>query len=320
MIRVCVVGAGAIGMIYAARLESAAGPSRQVVLMTRRRGAARALAEGVTVERPGVGAQTYGVKTQCQSDLDAGTQDVAILATKTFDNDAVLPLVDRMLSPTGACLSVQNGIGVTAQLQAFLGSSRGYSGATVVMGCALGATRVLESAVHATWIPAEMPHLAELVEWMQEAGLNPRVVPGAARIQWQKAAIGVIAGGIAVLLSEPIGQAIRRHGVRDLLREMLREIAAVAGSIGLEFDIRDLEAAQDGMLADVRPETTSSLYVDFDRGTRTEFRDRIEPILRLAAAGDVAVPVVRSLYALTIAKLEARLHPGAVASNSPTAS
>ncbi|HEY4887824.1 MAG TPA: 2-dehydropantoate 2-reductase [Candidatus Dormibacteraeota bacterium] len=305
--RVCVVGAGGIGMVYAGRLAEASGPDRELVLMTRRPDARHAAAAGLTVERPRRPPTTHAVPARLEAEIEPGSQDVVILTTKTFDNAAVLPAVARILRSDGGCLSIQNGIANLELMRSMLGKARAFRGATGVGATALGKGRVLETSVHSTWIPSVMPHAESLARWLQLAGLEPMLVDGAERVQWHKAAIGGLSGGLAVLLDMPFGQVIRRPACRTVLREMLHEIVAVARACGVDLDVAEEELEQERMLDVAPPEAMTSIYTDYRHGRPTELADQIEPILALADRHRVPLPIVRTLYALTQEKVAARL-------------
>lgn len=301
--RVCVLGAGGIGMVYAARLAAAGAADRELVLLTRRPGARDAAVTGLTVERPKRTSELCAVQVRLAAEIPDGTQDVVLLTTKTFDNPTMLPLVARILHPDGACLSLQNGIANVELMKSVLGADRAFQGATGVGGTALGPARVLETGTHATWIPSAMPHAERLSRWLEEAGLKPVLIEGADRVQWHKAAIGGMSGGIAVLLDMPFGEAIRHPGVRAVLRGMLHEIVAVATAGGVALELTEEEHEQERMFDSVPPEAMTSTYTDYRAGRPTELADRFEPILQLAHRHHIPVPILRTVYSLTREKL-----------------
>jgi len=294
-------------MIYAARLAATASADRQVILLTRRADARDALASGLTVERPGRAPEVQVVDARIAEDIPSGSQQVLLLTIKTFHNRVALPGLARLMSPGGTCLSIQNGIQNLNLMREILGPDMAFQGATGAGGTALGPARVMETGTYATWIPAAMPHVSWLGAWLELAGLNPVLVDGVDRIQWHKAAVGGMSGGVAVLLDMPFGQAIRKPGVRDILREVLHEIVAVATACGVTLDLAEEESEQDRMFDSVSPEAMTSTYSDYCANRPTELTDRFEPILEIAGRHGIGAPVLRSLFLLTREKLAASL-------------
>jgi 2-dehydropantoate 2-reductase len=102
--RVCVVGAGAIGSLYAAHLAGVAS----VALLTRRREQAQALAtEGLRIS----GKHDFTALVEASDDpAELADADLVIVATKTTQlEEAAAQLAGR--SPGAVVMTVQNGLG-----------------------------------------------------------------------------------------------------------------------------------------------------------------------------------------------------------------
>jgi 2-dehydropantoate 2-reductase len=295
-------------MVYASRLSATAGPGREAVLLTRRPAAREALAGGLVVVGPNGAERMTQVEARLPGEIPDRSQDIVILAAKTFDNAELLPVIARILAPDGACVSVQNGVTNLPAMVTALGAARAYQGATGVGGTPLGVNRVLESNLHATWLPGALPHVDALAGWLEQAGLNPKVVDGIERVQWHKLVMAGVSAPVAVLLDMPLGRALARPGVRALLRESALEALAVAAAAGVELDAAEELAGQGAMFDAAPPEAQSSMYNDFRTGRRPELEDLSGYVVRLADELGVSVPITRAVVALVREKFA--LHHG----------
>ena len=302
--RVGVVGAGAIGGLYGGVLARA---GHQVGFLARGEHLRAIQSRGLKIESPTFG--TFTVQAPASDNpAELGQAELVLFAVKTYDLDEAVLAARQMLAPEGAILTFQNGLEAPDQVAARVGEQHVLIGTT-----GLEAT-ILEPGVvgHlADWHfvtvsalngppSARVEHVAET---LRAAGINASVAPDGRRALWEKAMLLMPMATITSVCRAPIGQIRDLPASHELALTLLEEVAAVARACGYALPAAHerarttIETAPAGMKA--------SMARDFERGKRTELEALTGAVVRLADARHVAVPAMRTAYA--ILKLRERL-------------
>src|ERR671914_1269417 len=230
--RVCVVGAGVIGSLYAAHLSRVA----EVWVLTRRREHARALAEqGLTVSGR---ADFHGEVRATDDPAAIPGFDIGIVATKGTELEAAATALEGRFSDA-TIVTVQNGLGAEAIVRRH-GSWPLVSGVTFMSGTRHADTHVEYILDTETWLgpydgtPYE--RVEELARLIQESGLKARAFPDLRPAQWSKLIFNATVNAVAALTGLPhdahfAAEAVPGdlgHLVYDLVEEGKR-VAAAAG-------------------------------------------------------------------------------------------
>ncbi|MBV8644302.1 MAG: 2-dehydropantoate 2-reductase, partial [Candidatus Eremiobacteraeota bacterium] len=189
--RIGVVGAGALGLTFAAGLAAA----HDVVVLARRADVADALArDGVTVDDE---RGTHRIRLHASADPRAlAESDAVVVAVKAYATvDALTPL--RAILGAGTLIaSVQNGLDAAADARAALPDARVVAGSTTQGAIRLGETHVQRVNDGTTvFARPRHPELVEgrasptsddLVAAFTAAGLDAHVADDIATILWRK--------------------------------------------------------------------------------------------------------------------------------------
>ena len=307
--RVCVVGGGVIGSLYAAHLARVA----EVTVLTRRAEHAAALREhGLTVS----GKADFSTPLHATADpAELGDADLAIVATKATDlEDAARRLGGCV--PGATVMTIQNGLGAEEIVRGY-GERPLVSAVTFMCGVRHSDAHVEYELDTETWLgpfaaTTSFEHAQEIEALLVESGLRARAFPDLRPAQWSKLIFNATVNTVAALTDLPhVGAFARVAEPTDLgllVRDLMDEGKAVAAASGVELHEdpweMNVHAVQRGeteaaagayahvpsMLEDVRSHRATE--VDFITGA----------LVREAARASVPAPLHAAMYRLVKAR------------------
>jgi len=237
MKRVCIVGCGAIGSLFAAHLARVA----EVWAFVRREDHAAALnSEGLQVS----GTHNFHASLKASArPEDIPDCDLAVIATK-------IRHVSESIAPVGHCfdhgavLSAQNGFGSEEMIAQH---TRGQiiRGATFMSGTRHSDTLVQYELDTATWMgPFEPRHtpfsvVKEAAELIVASGLKAEAMPDARPAQWSKLIFNASVNGVSALTGLPhsphFADETDSSSLGHLLRALIAEGRNVAEASGVRL-------------------------------------------------------------------------------------
>ncbi len=322
--RICVVGAGAIGGVIAARLAAAAGDVEVLVLA---RGATLA-AIGDRGLRVSSAEGTLTVPVPAAADAaELGPQDFVIMAVKAQSMPGVAAAVGPLLGPSTAVLSTLNGVPWWF-LDGFGGPAADRHLDSVDPGgaiaAALPAARVIGGTVHlsaSSPAPGEVswragngliigeldgtatPRLAALAGALRGVGLD---VTESARIHddvWYKLWGNLTLNPICALTGASTGPALDDELVRDFVSRAMLEAREIGLRIGCPIaQTPDDRHAVTRKLGDFVP----SMLQDARAGRPLELDALTGAVRELGALVGVPTPNVDAIHGLTRLALSTR--------------
>ncbi len=299
--RIAIVGAGAVGGYFGARLARA---GEDVTFIARGSHLDAIRTRGLEVVSPALG--DFTVRARAEADPSAvGPVDLVIFAVKTYDNDTAIPLLTPLVGTGTPVLTLQNGIDSTVQLAATLGEARVLGGTTYVATAVEAPGRIVQTGVHRSIIFGEAfgerraisPRVAAIAETLSAADIEATAVADARVPIWDKFVYLAPFSGFTGAARLPIGPLWRQPLVRERFYAAAREVAAIAEAEGVRISadrFATLEHYMDGIPASTR----SSLLVDLDQGKRIEVEALQGAAVRRATALGVPVPILSTLYAV----------------------
>lgn len=299
--KVVVIGAGAIGLLYAGALARL-HPDR-VTLVTRREGLKSVLARNITLAwSDGEPYRITGLDARLPQECAPGEADVAFVAMAAYDSAEAGRLAQKLLKPDGLCITLQNGLDNQAALAASVGEARALQGATSFPVHVPAPGEVSINSRGGTWLPLLPPGFDWLTPWLAEAGLNPSTVADPVALGWRKTAIATN-GYLALILASPMGLALKTDAARRVAEKACLEILAIAHASGVMLDRDDVLKALKNAWTTSSPNARSSLYNDYLAGRRTELDERLGSVIERGRAKNVPVPTLEMLYLLSQARL-----------------
>jgi 2-dehydropantoate 2-reductase len=234
-VRICVVGAGSIGSLFAAHLATV----EDVLVLTRRRDHARALNEqGLRVS----GRHDFTARVTAASDpRELPDFDLGIVATKANGvEQAAASMTGRFAGAT--IMTVQNGLGAEEIVRAH-GEWPLISGVTFMSGTKHSDTHVEYILDTPTWIgpygATPFERVAEVARLLVDSGLKAEALPDLRPAQWSKLIFNATVNGVSALTGLPHDPHFAAEGdtgdLGHLVHELVDEGKRVAAAAGVEL-------------------------------------------------------------------------------------
>lgn len=298
--RIAVVGVGAIGGLFGARLAAAGAR----VTFVARGETLRAMRDrGLRIDSPDGDLHLYPV--DATDDVAAiGPVDLVLVCVKAGQVAELAPTLRPLVGPGTLVIPMQNGVEASGQLASVLGDAvlEGYSR---VIAEAVAPAHVRHVAVPPTIAFARrpgrtMPPDDELLRWrdrFERSGIVVEVTPDARRALWEKFMFVEPLGAVGGASRVTFGEMMSLPDVRALLDACVREILAVGRAAGVDVDeasVASVWARYDKLAA----AGTASMQRDLMAGRPSELEAQTGSIRRLARAQGIAVPAHDVLYAV----------------------
>jgi 2-dehydropantoate 2-reductase len=299
-VRACVVGAGAIGSLFAAHLATVG----DVLVLTRRQEHARALNdEGLRV----TGRHDFTARVTAAADArDLPDFDLGIVATKATGLEAAADsLAGRF--PAATIMTVQNGLGAEEVVR-----SRGawplVSAVTFMSGTKHSDTHVEYILDTPTWLgPYEetpFERVTEIAQLLVDAGLKAEALPDLRPAQWSKLIFNATVNGVAALTGLPHDAHFAAEGetsdLGHLVHDLVDEGKRVAEASGVELHDDPWEM---NVLATKRGSAHyPSMLEDVEARRPTEVELINGALVREAERNGVAAPLQTAVYRLVKAR------------------
>jgi 2-dehydropantoate 2-reductase len=299
-VRACVIGAGAIGSLFAAHLSKVA----DVLVLTRRPEHARALNDhGLRVS----GKHDFTARVTAASDpRDLPDFEIGIIATKaTGLEGAAEALAGRFGAAT--IMTVQNGLGAEEVVHRH-GEWPLISAVTFMSGTKHSDTHVEYILDTATWLGpyGETPYerVQELAKLLVDSGLKAEALPDLHPAQWAKLIFNATVNGVAALTGLPHDAHFAAEtGEADLGRlvhALVDEGKRVAAAAGVELHDDPWEM---NVLATKRGSAHyPSMLEDVEARRPTEVELINGALVREAERHGVDAPLQTALYRLVAAR------------------
>ncbi len=300
---VLIVGTGALGCLFAARLSAAGIP---VTLLGSWPEGLEALARnGVILVEADGRQQAYPVQVATEASECVGAK-AALVLVKSWQTQHAARQLARCLPADGLALTLQNGMGNLETLVRHLGASRVALGVTTAGATLLGPGQVRAAGDVRGTAPITLgihARLAPLVELLRAAGFVIETVNDTTSLLWGKLVINAAINPLTALLGVSNGELLARPTARTLLTTVAREAASVAVAKGVNLPYPDPVIATEA-IARSTASNRSSMLQDVERGAPTEVDAISGAIVRAGEETSVPTPVNRTLWQLVKGMVE----------------
>jgi 2-dehydropantoate 2-reductase len=300
--KTAVIGAGAMGSIYAALLADA---GHEVWAVDTWRDHVEAIRkDGLHVDGAS-GDRVVSVHATCDP-TEVGTAELVIIATKAMHVQAAAASAKLMLAPDTMVLAIQNGLGSVERIARVLNMDN------VITGVAggFGASVVKPGHVHHNGMQlirfgeSHGPitgRVERLTEIWRQAGFNVKAFDDIDQLVWEKLICNVCYSGTCGVLEMTVGQVMANDHAWRIATGCTVEAFDVARAMQIDLDFDDpVQYVRDfgAQMPNARP----SLSQDLLGGRKTEIDVINGAIPPLARKLDMAVSFNQVITALVKAK------------------
>lgn len=283
--KVCIIGPGAMGCLFAARLSRSG--IRTTLVDFRKERIRRLSASGITVK-----------------DLDGEfTEHVRVVSSVPSDQQLIIVLVKSYSTrdlqiPVGTpVLTLQNGFGNAETLCSMVGSHLVLAGVTYEAATLLGEGLVAHTATGITRLGSWTSCSTEVAERvLKRSGFTVELTEAPGQAIWEKVVINSAINPLTAILGVPNGKLLEIPEARQLMRDLVVEGAKAATSEGYRFPYSLVEKTEE-VCAETK-DNISSMLQDIRAGKRTEIDAICGEILNRAQLTGLPAPRMRVVWQL----------------------
>ena len=298
-----IVGAGAVGCYYGARLAEAGNDVRFLL----RSDYDHVLAHGMKIQS--IHGDFELSKVTCARGPEGiGKVDVVIVAWKTTSNHHFEEVIRPMLREDSVVLTLQNGLGNIEALSGIFGAHR-------VMGalCFVCINRLAPGDIRHTGggpiamgevTPGVTDRLREMAGIFENAKVGCQIAGNLGEAQWRKLVWNIPFNGLCITEGGIDTEVLLHLADGDSkVRALMAEVILAANALGFEIEdeYAEVQMKRTYPMGPYRP----SSMIDFVEGREVEVEAIWGEPLRRAQQAGVSVPLIEELYE-TICSLNQR--------------
>ena len=296
--KIGVVGAGAVGLYYGAKLQQG-GQDLHFVL---RRDYDAIMEGGLHVQS--VRGDFHLPKVQgYRHGGQIGPVDLVLVGLKA---DAAAPLADLvgpLIGPKTMVLTLQNGLGNEERLAARFGAER-VIGGTAFLCSNRGQPGTVHHLDHGHIQIAEYAQagftdrLTQLAETFSGCDIPCQAKPDLTKIRWKKLVWNIPFNGLCALTGKTTSELLAHEPSRLLATEIMREVLTASKTQGLTTPLDEDFAEQLIAITERMHNYRPSMMIDRVEGRPLELEAIYREPLRRARAQGVTMPCTEMLWAL----------------------
>ncbi len=296
--KICILGAGALGSTFGAWLSEA---GHDTWLLNRPNAHLDAIAhDGLEVTTTD-GTRRLQVRTAVDAEA-VGVVDLMVVLVKSFATTTAMTQARALVGPHTLVLSLQNGLGHEELLAEIVGQERVIAGKTYVGGVLLGPGRIRSGVVGKRTIIGELDgqlsaRVQAVAAVFDNAGLATTVSGNILGTLWDKLLVNVATGALTGITQLTYGQLYSEPLLRDVALQAVGEAIAVAYAAGVELGLREPQAAWELARDGLPTSFKTSLLQSLQKGSITEIDFINGAVVRLGQQYRVPTPVNATLVA-----------------------
>ncbi|WUW20492.1 ketopantoate reductase family protein [Streptomyces sp. NBC_01463] len=299
--KILVVGAGATGGYFGARLAQA---GRDVTFLVRPGRAAALRERGLRLT--GVGETETVTPRLVTADQLSGPYDLVLLSVKSTALEPALDDIAPAVGPGTAIVPLLNGMAHLARLNERFGDEAVLGGVAKIMSTLNAEGDIVRLAPLAALAIGEQQggssaRVEEIAAVLTDAGIDTQLPKDIISAMWSKWVLISTLAGLTCLMRGTTGDVVAVPGGRGFVTALLAECAAVAAAAGHPVREKEL-AGVSAMLTTEGSALTASLFRDVSQGAPTEVEHVFGDLVDRARLLSVDTPL------LDLVTLNLRVH------------
>ena len=295
--KILVMGAGAVGAYFGARLCAS---GEEVILCARGKNLRAIRERGLDITS--IRGDLHIDVTVTDAPRDFAPYDLIMFCVKAYDTDAAAGAISGCLRPGGAILTLQNGVENEARLAAIFGRWTVMGGGNARVGVEMVAPGKI---VHLSTGDIDFGELdgreteraRAIAEVFRRAGILGQISSDIMTARWDKLIWNGALNTVATLTRRRVGEIIDDPEGLKLIRTLMREIVEVARADGAHISDDRIDAYIARSEKYLRALKTSTQQ-DLERGKALEYEALSGAVVRAARRHNISVPAVETIYAL----------------------
>jgi len=293
--RILVVGAGATGGYFGARLADA---GKDVTFLVRPARAAKLAQAGLQIVSPH-GDLTLRPELLLADQIEEPF-DIVLLAVKGFALDAAMADCAPAIGPETMIVPLLNGMRHVDLLRARFGARPVLGGVCRVATMLDAEGRILQLAkfqelLYGEWSGAPSARTERLDQAMQNAGFEARLSRTIEQDMWDKWILLATMGGVTCLMRGTIGEIEAAPGGAAFARAFLSEVVAITRAAG-HPPSEAFVAETQRMVTAKGSHMASSMYRDLTQGNTVEAEQILGDLLARGSASGVPAPLLAAAF------------------------
>jgi len=296
--KILVMGAGAVGAFYGARLQQAG----EDVVLCARGDNLRALKEKGLEIKSFKGDLKIAVKAT-ENPREFAPYDLILFAVKSYDTEASARQLEGCLAKDGILMTIQNGVENEEILCRFFPREAVMGGNSRVGAELVAPGKILHTAIGVIEFGEldgrETPRAQRLAEIFKRAGIFGELATDLKTIRWYKLMGNNSTNSVSALTRSTLGQMLEDPEGYNLVRTLMLETLAVGRAEGAKVtdDRVDLQLQQIQKNLNAYAIKTSTLQ-DLEKGKRLEYDAISGAVVRAARRHGMRVPATETVFAL----------------------
>lgn len=296
--RVCVLGAGAMGSAIGGLLSDA---GTDVVLVDSRKEQVDTLnSRGLKLDD---GTSLRTIKVLATTDPESiGEVGLVVVLVKAYHTVQAIERAKSVIGGATSVLSLQNGLGNTDTLAELLGPDRVLGGVTHSGSVVIGPGEVRFSGKEKKTFIGEVngkmtPRVESIVRLFNSAGLNTEATSSILDVIWNKLLVNVAVSALSAVTRLPHGGMSQVPEVKQCAFEAVAEAVRVAKACGIRLSTENPEQVWATATQGLPPEHKTSMLKDIENKAPTEIGTIAGAVVKYGKKHGIATPVNSTLLA-----------------------
>jgi 2-dehydropantoate 2-reductase len=297
--KIAILGAGAMGSVIGALLHEA---GNDVTLIDVSRPAIEAVtSRGLIIQDKAGNKRTVHVQITDQP-ATVGVVDLLLVFVKCYQTADAMKSAVPIIGPHTSVVSLQNGWGNGPRIAELVGRERVVLGVCYHSATVLAPGHVLHAGQGRTFMGeldgSDSPRLQSIVKTCNNAGIEVKPTRQVVNEIWSKLALNVATLPTSSTVRVTADRLLDAPEMQELMKDLLREVVAVANAQNIALDFDERWEAITGLLRKLAPGTKGSMYQDIENRRRTEIDVICGAIVEAGARLKIPTPCNRAMIGL----------------------